>query len=170
MHSLLSSPIGRVAACLLALLTNGAIRTGEGALDRNPGSHLPSSLFQHINNNNHDKNGHQLQQQKQHHKQQRQTQKQQQQQRTTISDLVVGISGGANANSRRRKHHASRQEQAGLPDAVEVSGADVPGDKASREAHLDGIYLREWDVNGAPHFKRRSKVHWWKVGRRGGSR
>ena len=151
MHSLLSFSLGRVAVCLLALLTNIVIRSGEGALDRNPGSHISFSSFQHIVNNN-DKNDQLQQQEKQ------QQQQQQQQQRIPIADLVVGISGGANANNRRRKHHASRQGQAGLPDAVEVSGADVPGDKASREAHLDGIYLREWDVNGAPHFKRRSKV------------
>lgn len=29
-----------------------------------------------------------------------------------------------------------------------------------QQQHLDGVYLREWDVNGAPHFKRRSKVRW----------
>lgn len=40
------------------------------------------------------------------------------------------------------------------PDAIEITGADLIGSSV----RLDGIYLREWDVNGAPHFKRRSKV------------
>lgn len=35
-----------------------------------------------------------------------------------------------------------------------------------QQQHLDGIYLREWDVNGAPHFKRRSKVGRSKGGRK----
>lgn len=42
------------------------------------------------------------------------------------------------------------------PEAIQVSGADL----ASRGAvHLDGVYLREWNIQGAPHFKRRSKVY-----------
>lgn len=40
------------------------------------------------------------------------------------------------------------------PEAIEISGADLTG----CSVHLDGVYLREWDINGAPHFKRRSKV------------
>lgn len=41
-----------------------------------------------------------------------------------------------------------------VADAVEVSGAD----SVRGAVHLDGVYLREWDVNDAPHFRRRSKV------------
>lgn len=41
-----------------------------------------------------------------------------------------------------------------IANAVEVSGAD----SVRGAVHLDGVYLREWDVNGAPHFRRRSKV------------
>ena len=171
MHSLLSSPVGRIAACLLALLTNGVFHTGEGALEPNPGSHLSSSSFQHTNNCNNDNNDRQPHQKQQHHHHPRRHHHHHRH-HTQIADLVVRISGGANANnSRRRKHHASRLGQgqhgdhgAGLPDAVEVSGADHATDRANREAHLhlDGVYLREWDVNGAPHFKRRSKVNQWR--------
>lgn len=45
-------------------------------------------------------------------------------------------------------------EGAEYPEAIEVSGADLVG----ATVHLNGVYLREWDVNGAPHFKKRSKV------------
>lgn len=85
--------------------------------------------------------------------------------------------GGANHNavhgSRRHKHNNPATRAAGggaggseapaaaaapasaIPDAVQVSGADLASSGASQ---LDGIYLREWDVNGAPHFKKRSNV------------
>jgi len=61
-------------------------------------------------------------------------------------------------------HHAGGgASEASAPDAIEISGAELPvdttsGGRAAQQQRLDGIYLREWDVNGAPHFKRRSKV------------
>lgn len=92
-----------------------------------------------------------------------------------------GAQGTAPNNNRRRRHHhahgkaardgggitagpatAGREggvvgaEDVVYPDAVEVSGADLH--PAPGTAQLDGVYLREWDVSGAPHFKRRSTV------------
>lgn len=87
--------------------------------------------------------------------------------------LLNRITGGANPNNRRRKHSprgagAGHQQPGGggegTADAIEISGAELAVDSRGggrpmrQQQHLDGIYLREWDVNGAPHFKRRSKV------------
>lgn len=48
--------------------------------------------------------------------------------------------------------HGADSTGGGYPEAIQVSGADL----VSRGAlQLDGVYVREWDVNGAPHFKRR---------------
>lgn len=158
MHKLLSSPVRSVASCLLAVLAHGAIRAGEGALDQNPGlysySQLQPSSYR-----------------RQHHPL-----------NTSVPRGVVDtLRGGANPNNRRRKHPSRAVEQqpgvgssgsggASTPEAIEISGAEL-SDSSSRngsggrakqhqhqQQHIDGIYLREWDVNGAPHFKRRSKV------------
>lgn len=95
-----------------------------------------------------------------------------------------GAEGTAPNNNRRRRHYHARgqatrdsggpaagpaavgaegilagAEGVAYPDAVEVSGSDPR--VSSGTAHLDGVYLREWDVNGAPHFKRRSTVGYY---------
>ena len=163
MHKLLSPAMGRLASCLLALLTYGAICVGEGS---HAGEGSPP----------------------QSHTSQQQQPPQQQQHHYHPGGLLatpVGgalldrITGGANTNNnRRRSRHSSRAavghppgggggaSEAPTPDAVEISGAELPVDSAGgggrptaqQQQRLDGIYVREWDVNGAPHFKRRSKV------------
>lgn len=155
MHRLAPYSAKRIGACcLLALLSHA----GVGALHRNPGSRI-CSLQQQQQQQSTEQNQHQHQQHQQHHH------RHQQQQPTTNAAGLFDITGGANANNRRRKHHPSRtghgyasagggEDPALIPDALEVSGADL----AKGATHLDGVYLREWDVNGAPHFKRRSKV------------
>ena len=150
---------------LLALLTHGAIYVGQGAQQRYPGSHLHKSFhdaqLQHAQRNDYDR--------------QRQEQRlpqqvgQQQQYQTTLATLS-GITGGSSFNNRKKRQHAPggqglvHSAQRGpygerddsLPDAIEVSGADLGTDPP----HLDGVYIREREaeINGAPHFKRRSKV------------
>eukprot|EP00903_Cladosiphon_okamuranus_P015364 g14190.t1 len=82
--------------------------------------------------------------------------------------LLDRITGGANPSNRGRKHSsrgAGHQPGGGgggsVPDAIEISGVELPvgssGGRPLQQQHLDGVYVREWDVNGAPHFKRRSK-------------
>lgn len=85
-----------------------------------------------------------------------------------------GGSEGSQAHHRRRKHrprpHTDRGCATGdavtaveagksgdavttrCPDAVEIRGADLGGRSATQ---LDGVYVRKWDVNSAPHFKKR---------------
>lgn len=66
-----------------------------------------------------------------------------------------GRDGVAGYGKAETGHHFQGDGGGAFPQAVEVSGADL----ATRGAvQLDGVYMREWDVNGAPHFKRRSKV------------
>lgn len=150
----LFAPTRRLSSCLVALLTYGVAQAGEGALDQSP-SHPPSSKLQ-----------------QQQHQQQRQHAEQQLRLTPAVSTtakLLDRITGGGANNHRRRKHSSRHQAAAGgggggasaAPDAIEVSGADLgesTNGRLSQQQHLDGIYVREWDVNGAPHFKRRSKV------------
>lgn len=164
MQKLLSPAMGRLASCLLALLTYGAICVGEGS-HAGEGSQLlshPSAALA-----------------------QQQTRREHPDGLVTSAPPVAGalldrITGGANTNNRRRRHSSravGHQHQPGgsaseasAPDAIEISGAELPvdstssGGRAAQQQRLDGIYLREWDVNGAPHFKRRSKV--WEGGMR----
>lgn len=161
MHKLLSIPVRSFASYLLALLVHGAIRAGEGALDQNPGLYSLYSQLQPIH-------------QRQDHAQKRSA---------GTRGILETLRGGANPNNRRRKHSSRAVEQqpgrgsgsdsssggASTPEAIEISGAELSDSSSNtgggvgrakqfQQQHIDGIYLREWDVNGAPHFKRRSKV------------
>lgn len=160
MQKLLSPAMGRLASCLLALLTYGAICAGESS-HAGEGSQLlshPSAALSQPASREHPDG------------------------LVTSATPVAGalldrITGGANANNRRRRHSSRAvghhpgggASEASAPDAIEISGAELAvdsssststssGGRAAQQQRLDGIYLREWDVNGAPHFKRRSKV------------
>ncbi|CAN0476488.1 unnamed protein product [Ectocarpus sp. 12 AP-2014] len=148
----LFAPTRRLSSCLVALLTYGVAQAGEGALDQRPKQIHPSYLPQQ-----------KLPQQRQQHAEQLQLTPAV----STTAKLLGRIRGGAN-NHRRRKHSSRHQPAGGggggggsaAPDAIQVSGADLAesnNGRSSQQQHLDGVYVREWDVNGAPHFKRRSK-------------
>ena len=149
MHRLISPAAGRLASCLLALLTHSCIQAGEGshAGESSRVSHSYSSLQPH----------------------QEQAQEHLTPSAPVAATLLDRITGGANPNNRRRKHssrgaghHPGDGGGGSAPDAIEISGAELAvessGGRPMQQQHLDGVYLREWDVNGAPHFKRRSKV------------
>lgn len=147
-------PPWRMSSFLLALLTHGGIRAAEGALDHNPGSQVscPSRLQQQRQERRH-------LEQADHPPLTPLT--------SAAATLLDRITGGANPNNRRRKHSsrsAGHQQWGGAstPEAIEISGAELAdssnGSRRTQQQQLDGVYLREWDVNGAPHFKRRSKV------------
>ncbi|CAN0499346.1 unnamed protein product [Ectocarpus sp. 12 AP-2014] len=150
----LFAPTRRLSSCLFALLTYGVAQAGEGALDQRPKQIHPSYLQQ--------------QQLPQQQRQQHADQLQLTPAVSTTAKLLERITGGAN-NHRRRKHSSRHQPAGGgggggegstAPDAIEVWGADLAestNGRSSQQQHLDGVYVREWDVNGAPHFKRRSK-------------
>ena len=159
MRSLISPAAGRLASCLLALLTHSCIQVGEGS-QAGESSQVASSQSCSYSSP---------------------LQPPQEQPRTAeakhltpsapaAGTLLDRITGGANPGNRRRKHssrgavgHQPRGGDGGpAPDAIEISGAELAvestGGRPMQQQHLDGVYLREWDVNGAPHFKRRSKV------------
>lgn len=74
-----------------------------------------------------------------------------------INTIITARGGGIQS----RGNSADAEDgdgTAAYPEAIEVSGADLASRSGGGAPHLDGVYLREWDVNGAPHFKRRSKV------------
>lgn len=162
MHPFRSSPTRFSVLYLTVLLSNAIIPTGRGALQRHPGSQLHPCLHEA-----------QLEQRRQRHRhqlnQQTEPPPQQQQQYEASAVYLYGITGGSNTNSRRRRQHALSGKALGhearrrphggdhaLPGAIKVSGADL----GRGAPYLDGVYIRERnaDINGAPHFRKRSKV------------
>lgn len=75
----------------------------------------------------------------------------------TINTIMTATGGGIPSRGKAADTE-DRDGAAAYPEAIEVSGADLASRSGGGAPHLDGVYLREWDVNGAPHFKRRSKV------------
>lgn len=159
MHPFRSSPTRFSVLYLTVLLRNIIILTGRGALQRYPESQVHPCLHEAQLEHRRQRHCHQLYQQTE----------PPQQKYGANAGYLFGITGGSSANRSRRKQHAlsgraldheaRRRPHGGdhaLPGAIKVSGADL----GRGAPYLDGVYIREKnaDINGAPHFKKRSKV------------
>lgn len=161
MHPFRSSPTRFSVLYITVLLSNGIFLTGRGALQRHPESQVHPCLHEAQPENRRQRHCHQLY---------RQTEPPPPQQQNEANAVYLcGITGGSSSNRSRRRQqalsgralgHEARRRSHGvdhaLPGAIKVSGADL----GRGAPYLDGVYIRERnaDINGAPHFKKRSKV------------